>query len=214
MKPWKLWTVCAVILSVMAAPCASRALSIEEKVRADSYGGLVKGVSRPSYVICNNCVEYRPLAVTPRNPLISVQLSQEQSNIDKGKGDDIRPASNQSRVTSRPKNLSIHFGLNSSKIQPTDEAKLSAFLKDAKEMLSNVDSDKKVIAVEGYTCDLGSKRVNDILAKKRAEVVAQRMERMGLKPTSVIGKGKCCYVTEERSQISLNRRAEITIQMR
>jgi len=64
----------------------------------------------------------------------------------------------------------------------------------------------RVDAVTGYTCDLGSQEYNDRLALKRAESVSSYLKGKEVIPLQVEGKGKCCYVSEERE---LNRRVEI-----
>jgi len=64
----------------------------------------------------------------------------------------------------------------------------------------------RVDAVTGYTCDLGSQEHNDRLALKRAESVSSYLKEKRVIPVRIEGKGKCCYVSEERE---LNRRVEI-----
>ena len=66
----------------------------------------------------------------------------------------------------------------------------------------------------GYTCDLGSKAHNDVLAIKRAEAVAAYLRKAGLHAIWVAGTGKCCYATKDPGKRYLNRRAEVTISKR
>ncbi len=59
--------------------------------------------------------------------------------------------------------------------------------------------------ITGYTCDLGSKRINDELARNRALEVKKYLGS----PSDAVGKGKCCYVDlKERWK---NRRVEIRL---
>jgi outer membrane protein OmpA-like peptidoglycan-associated protein len=70
------------------------------------------------------------------------------------------------------------------------------------------------LSVMGYTCDLGSKARNDVLAMKRAEAVAAYLRKSGLHALRVSGTGKCCYATKNLRKPYLNRRVEVTISKR
>lgn len=68
------------------------------------------------------------------------------------------------------------------------------------------------ILVEGRTDDLGSQAFNDRLAKRRAEVVAAYLERLGVKsPVEIRSQGKCCYAIANNSDESraINRRVDL-----
>ena len=68
------------------------------------------------------------------------------------------------------------------------------------------------ILVEGRTDDIGSQAFNDRLAKKRAEVVAAQLQRLGVKnPIEIRSQGKCCYAVASNSDESraFNRRVEL-----
>lgn len=70
------------------------------------------------------------------------------------------------------------------------------------------------IVVKGYTCRIGPKPYNDILARERASAVAQALERLGVAPPDSIeieGHGKCCYVDDNATPEgrARNRRAEV-----
>ena len=68
------------------------------------------------------------------------------------------------------------------------------------------------ILVEGRTDDLGSQAFNDRLARKRAEVVAAYLKRLGLKsPIDIRSQGKCCYAIANNSDESraINRRVDL-----
>ena len=65
--------------------------------------------------------------------------------------------------------------------------------------------------VTGYTCDLGTQRTNDVLARKRAETVADMLKALGFKVVAVMGKGKQGYITDNPDMGHLNRRVEIAI---
>ena len=68
------------------------------------------------------------------------------------------------------------------------------------------------ILVEGRTDDIGSQAFNDRLAKRRAEVVATYLKRLGVKsPVDIRSQGKCCYATANNSDESraINRRVDL-----
>ena len=91
----------------------------------------------------------------------------------------------------------VYFPLNSSLISQTEKQKIL----DALESLKGRD-----VKVTGYTCELGSKELNNRLALSRARAVAGILETGGIKPTAVSGEGKCCYISGDKE---MNRRAEI-----
>ena len=65
--------------------------------------------------------------------------------------------------------------------------------------------------VTGYTCDLGTQQVNDVLALKRANAVADLLKSQGFRVAAVMGKGKQGYVSRDPKMRYLNRRVEIGI---
>ena len=68
------------------------------------------------------------------------------------------------------------------------------------------------ILVEGRTDDIGSQAFNDRLAKRRAEVVAAHLKRLGVKsPIEIRSQGKCCYAIANNSDESraINRRVDL-----
>ena len=68
------------------------------------------------------------------------------------------------------------------------------------------------ILVDGRTDDIGSQAFNDRLAKRRAEVVAAYLKRLGVKsPIEIRSQGKCCYAITNNSDESraINRRVDL-----
>ena len=68
------------------------------------------------------------------------------------------------------------------------------------------------ILVEGRTDDIGSQAFNDRLAKRRAEVVAAYLKRLGVKNSiETRSQGKCCYAIANTSDASraINRRVDL-----
>ena len=102
--------------------------------------------------------------------------------------------------------ITVLFGLDSPALSDAERARLSSFVK-------SLDAEAKAgnLFVTGYTCDLGSKGHNDVLAIERAEAVEAYLRKTGLHVMWVTGMGKCCYATKDPSKRYLNRRVEVTI---
>lgn len=121
-------------------------------------------------------------AVTPASPA--------DPNQEKAARDSVKEAGCQTTT--------VYFSLNSAAVGRDEQQKI----------IGSLDAFKgKNVEILGYTCDLGSKSHNDELALARAKAVAKVLEENDVKPLTVSGEGKCCYVSEDRH---LNRRAEIS----
>jgi len=77
-----------------------------------------------------------------------------------------------------------------------------------KAVLPVFKSRNKGVNVTGYTCDIGSKDVNDHLAMKRAQAVAKYLEGQGVKVNQINGEGKSRYISSRKD---INRRVEISL---
>lgn len=95
----------------------------------------------------------------------------------------------------------IHFGKNDYRVTQKEKRKLM-------HAIAKLKKSNATIKVAGYTCNLGSKKYNDSVALKRAEAVADILKKNGITVTEVVGKGKCCYISEDGA---LNRRVEIAV---
>lgn len=105
--------------------------------------------------------------------------------------------------------VTVYFGKGSYAVSKEERQKLSAFSQAAKKVLSA--GREANVRVRGYTCDIGSKKTNDTLARQRANAVARELKKDGIIPKSVTGYGKCCYVVTAMSEKYLNRRVEVDI---
>lgn len=102
--------------------------------------------------------------------------------------------------------LTLRFPFDVSRIRPEHQRLLAEFAKNTWPALR-----RKSLLVVGYTDDIGPKRYNDLLARKRAESVARALRELGIQPVQIEAKGKCCYVADNETPQgrALNRRAEI-----
>lgn len=67
------------------------------------------------------------------------------------------------------------------------------------------------VVVSGFTCDLGSKTVNDRMAIGRAEEVAKILRKAGFEVIAVNGRGKSDYVGSNPDHRDDNRRVVVTL---
>lgn len=90
--------------------------------------------------------------------------------------------------------------------------------KDARSTLAKLVMDQHQkghnIRISGYTDSIGGQKINDRLARKRAEAVKQYLVGAGVDPTLIqIGsvRGKCCYAESNKTKAgrAANRRAEV-----
>ncbi|MBI5328323.1 MAG: OmpA family protein [Deltaproteobacteria bacterium] len=96
--------------------------------------------------------------------------------------------------------VTVHFGFDSFALEGAELNKL----RDAAKKMSG-----EKIVVRGYTCDVGTKEHNNILAIKRALSVYEDLIKSGIDSRLVMlsGTGKCCYVGDSKDKE--NRRVEI-----
>ena len=200
---------------VLFQAVASHATGISQMEYRYSFDGAARDSAHvQTFVICDDsCTVESPLAPMPRFPALSVRVSQSVP----GKGNAQKAPVSGSEETSPKKDASereptaearitVLFGLDNSAVSDAEKARLSSFVKSlgAETMAGD-------LSVTGYTCDLGSKVHNDILAIKRAEAVAAYLRKTGLHPSRVTGTGKCCYATKDLRKRYLNRRVEVEI---
>ena len=105
--------------------------------------------------------------------------------------------------------ITVLFGLDNSVLSDAERARLSSFVKSL-----GAETKAGNLFVTGYTCDLGNKAHNDVLAIKRAEAVEAYLRKAGLHAMWVTGRGKCCYATKDPGKRYLNRRVEVIFSKR
>ena len=98
----------------------------------------------------------------------------------------------------------VFFDLSSSTLSKEAEEKILDALAKKAEITTH-------LIITGYTCDLGSQKVNDVLALQRASVVADLLQSHGYRFVDVTGKGKQSYVSIDPEMRHLNRRVEFGI---
>ncbi len=103
--------------------------------------------------------------------------------------------------------VTILFTLDSAVLDDVAKAHLSSFVENM-----GARSKESYFSITGYTCDLGRKDHNDILARQRAEAVAAYLRKAGIHLSQVTGTGKCCYATDDLGKRYLNRRVEVRAQ--
>jgi outer membrane protein OmpA-like peptidoglycan-associated protein len=175
------------------------------------------GAHGRTFVICGDeCTAAPPLTPAPRFPALSIRVSRDiaaknspEKAPDVGSRDTPPNSDMSGRGRAAGTHITVLFGLDSPVLSDAERVRLSSFVNS----LGAEPKDSNLF-VTGYTCDLGGKAHNDVLAAKRAEAVEAYLRRIGAHATWVTGMGKCCYVTKDRSKRYLNRRVEVTFSER
>ncbi len=178
-----------------------------------SFDGMARDNARvQTFVVCEDGSLTAPYPMrATRLPTLSVKVSQ---SIAPGAQRTEKKPEEQGRETvlekdgmdrqRRHTSTTILFDLDSALLNDAERAKLSSFAESIDPITRGSD-----VSVTGYTCDLGGKAHNDILADKRAEAVAAYLRSVGVHPFVVAGMGKCCYATKDPDKRHLNRRVEV-----
>ncbi len=211
------------VASLLCFPCVAHPAGIYQTEYRHAIAGIACR-SRLAFVICDeSCTATPSLPRAPKAVTLSARVSEDRPGETSFSGTSALPGIHgRTDLTSNPPDhepskstqptqgmeLSrtfVLFALDSFTLDASQEAKLSSFVAETK------DRKDFSVSVVGYTCDLGRKAHNDILAEKRARTVATYLEKAGIRSARVTGAGKCCYTTEDPSRRSLNRRVEITV---
>ena len=175
---------------------------------------VLKRELKPVPIVLTLTKPAEPAAFPPTQMVPARQIEHSYASVStietlnvKGEGSSGSPASVE-QVLKEPKadkqtvcrEMSVYFELGSSRVRDEDRRKIKDF---AKSLTGKVE-----VLVNGYTCDIGEKKFNNRLALARAKAVAELLNRhdYAIKVQLVAGKGKCCYVSEDKR---LNRRVEI-----
>jgi len=158
------------------------------------------------FVLSNNPPDVKPIEKAIRINLsasanhIQVEAINENSVSPKKSGEMVSNSKSSGTVISSSDTFIVYFDLNSSVISRPESLKLNSFIDELKSAgIHRVD-------ITGYTDRTGSSEVNNALAIKRAEAVADVFTKAGFTVTAQ-GKGKCCYIDPQNQQF--NRRVEI-----
>ena len=202
---------------VLFQTVASHATGISQMAYRYSLDGTARDSARvQTFVICDDaCTVGPPLAPAPRFPALSVRVSRDvaKENVQKAPDSGSEGTSPKKDASERGSavdaRITVLFGLDNSVLTDPERARLSSFVESLGAGMKGED-----LSVTGYTCDLGSKAHNDVLAIQRAETVAVYLRKSGLHPLHIAGVGKCCYASKDPGKRYLNRRVEVIISNR
>lgn len=104
--------------------------------------------------------------------------------------------------------IAVLFALNSSEVTASSVALLEEYAK----VFCSTDK-TATIMVDGYTCDLGSDELNNLLSRSRAESVKAQLVKYGVPSDNIqiAGYGKSKYGSLGLNSREENRRANISI---
>ncbi len=193
--PVKSWSIATLVLLV---PLASHATDIRQRPFSYSLEAVV-AKEDDQFVVCSNCPDNRLSRVpmtpklalrltTPLNPDVPARLeTQQQVQSTKAQAD-----GTQVRL------VPIQFDFDSAMLSRAEREKLNGLLANSPR--------SSTFDVTGFACTIGRSDYNEELSIRRANYVAEIIKINGLNVGIVVGKGKCCPVSNEKR---LNRRVEI-----
>jgi outer membrane protein OmpA-like peptidoglycan-associated protein len=187
----------AFLLSVILSNAAHASDIVLMAYPIKSSDAPVRVLDDRKFVICDACPPYDSLSqmVQVVRPRIAMRFSRPPVKM-AGLAT-TRPA----KESRQPLEITVYFPFGEFRLKGGESAKLDA----AVESLKAADK----IEITGYTCRIGSKRQNDILAIKRASEVATYLSSGGIsrEKMEVKGTGKCCY--RDNTRLDINRRVEV-----
>lgn len=173
------------------------------------------GLQAKTFMICEHAPAAGPyLLRATKFPALGVRVSQDvapgpQGTKKEPEGPRRENATNRGgkeKQSAPEQSIAVYFAFDSSVLDDVARATLSSFFE------SMGARTKDYFSVTGYTCDLGRKDHNDILAQQRAEAVAVYLRKAGIHLSEVTGTGKCCYATDDPDKRYMNRRVEVRAQ--
>jgi outer membrane protein OmpA-like peptidoglycan-associated protein len=185
----------AVTAALLLLTGASSEASLISAVRVEPPVESVRLLPANQYVICEACPPVTPLtartAERQQRPPVGFTFSAPAARTEED-----APRTSAVRTIA-----TVYFPLNSHRLKGGEKNKLRA----ARDSLVSATH----LSVTGYTCQVGTRRHNDLLAVRRAGTVGGFLRTMGIprERMEVTGKGGCCYVSDVRA---MNRRVEIT----
>ena len=187
----------ALLLSVIFCNSSHASEIMQTAYQLKSTDAPIRVLEDKKFVICATCPPYAKLSeiVQIVKPGIVMRFNQPPVKLTK-------PAIVVPKKKSKEAlEITVYFRFGKFKLKGGESAKLDAAVDSLKA------ADK--IAITGYTCRIGSKKYNDILAMKRAREVASYLSSAGIsrEKMEVSGTGKCCY--KDNARLDINRRVEV-----
>ena len=107
--------------------------------------------------------------------------------------------------------LTLRFSFDQAHLQPQHHHALESAVAHLRQAITTADG--KPLVVAGFTDDIGPRRYNDALARRRAQIVADALRALGITSLRVESHGKCCYVAtnDTASGRAMNRRVDIRL---
>lgn len=187
----------AFLLSVILSDAAHASDIVQMAYPIKSSDAPVRVLDDRKFVICDACPPYDSLSqmVQVVRHRIAMRFSQPPVKMTR------LATSIPAKESKQPLEITVYFPFGEFKLKGGESAKLDAAVDSLKA------ADK--IEITGYTCRIGSKRQNDILAMKRASEVASYLSSGGIskEKMEVRGTGKCCY--RDNTRLDINRRVEV-----
>jgi len=184
-------SVCLCLVLVCASPVLASSIC-REAYTADFRSSTVSSPVAKGFLIQDGCSENR-LDVRLVSPLTLRFGGQDQSST---QNQSIKTAVLSPRTQAADsRRWEILFDFDRADLETKDLS-----------VLDSIPAGLKV-RVEGYTCRLGDEAYNRKLSDRRAEVVADVLEKHGVAVVVQEGRGECCPVSE--TDLARNRRVVV-----
>ncbi|MCC8039104.1 MAG: OmpA family protein [Bacteroidales bacterium] len=185
-----IWMACAAVI-VIAAACVAICLSTDGNRTGQGFEGVGQINDDMKVSVDSAAVAFDMSGVTAVSTPVTTQapisdLAEFKNVIKRNIAKAQQDNSNDLDIPA----VGVMFELNTNQLVAGGE--------DLARELANTylkTNQKAKILVEGYTCDLGSERVNDALSKARAEAIVKLLTDMGVAPDKIEAKwyGKSRY---------------------
>lgn len=149
-----------------------------------------------------NLQEVSKTVIKEQNRKTEISKEKPSAQAQQQEPEEIVPSNKENQIRIAEK-LVVNFDFDSYVLKDNTKKAIEEFISTK---LLKTD---KVLYVTGYTCDIGSEKYNDLLAKKRANSVRDFLIKNNVRnPIKTLWKGKCCYLSTR----SASRRVEITFE--
>ncbi len=187
----------SIILLALLVPVTSFATVIRQRPYRYSFEAAVAKEDE-QFVVCANCPDNQ-LTLLPVTQKLAVRLTSPEPPAVPANQQDPEVQNNKadtSKFTGRT--ATVLFDFDSAQLSRHERARLTDLVKRL--------PTTSAFDLTGYTCTIGTDAYNERLALNRARQVAAFLTTGGLTVGGVVGKGKCCPVSNDKR---LNRRVEI-----
>jgi outer membrane protein OmpA-like peptidoglycan-associated protein len=183
---------------VLLVPLASHATDIRQRPFSYPLEAVV-AKEDDQFVVCSDCPDNK-LSRVPMTPKLALRITTplKPEVPVTPETQQVQSANKDQSGVKQVQLVPIQFDFDSAKLSLPEREKLNGLLANSPR--------SSTFDVTGFTCTIGRSNYNEELSTRRANHVAEIIKINGQNVGTVVGKGKCCPVSNEKR---LNRRVEI-----